>query len=67
MLTKGLQYKYPEQQDFIAKFNIASKIIAVYATLSFIVIFLVVQIASWILSRFVFSAFAQATAQGGGL
>ncbi|MFB6224845.1 MAG: hypothetical protein ABEI13_00125 [Candidatus Paceibacteria bacterium] len=53
-MFKGLQRKFPEQKDFIAKYAIAAKIIATYVTLSLITIFIVVQIVGWALSTLVF-------------
>ncbi|PSO44746.1 MAG: hypothetical protein BRC23_00325 [Parcubacteria group bacterium SW_4_49_11] len=66
-MFKGLQRKFPEQQDFIAKFAIAAKIIATYATIAVVTAVVLIQIIGWALSRFVFSYFTQSALQGGGL
>jgi len=53
-MFKGLQRKFPEQKDFIAKYAIAAKIIATYVTLSLITIFIAIQVVGWALSTLVF-------------
>ncbi len=59
-MFKGLQRKFPEQQEFIAKYAIAAKIIATYVTISLITIFIVVQIVGWALSTLIFPPVQQA-------